>query len=119
MGRKSYQGGCHCGAFKFEFESEPITLACRCNCSICVRKNALMSDAYLPPEAFGVLEGREALTRYQFGDHLVNHYFCGTCGIYTCHAAVAKPDHLRINLGCVENLDARRLPVRELDGRSF
>jgi len=119
MVRRTYRGGCHCGAFRFEVECEPIDSACRCNCSICIRRNALMSDHYFPPEAFRALDGLETLTCYRFGDRLVDHYFCGTCGIYTHHAATAKPDHLRINLGCVDELNARSLPVREIDGRSF
>lgn len=116
---KEYSGRCHCGAVSFRFRSEPIVRGCRCNCSICRRKGAVMSDHYVAPRDMLALEGRDSLRRYQFGDQLVNHYFCGRCGIHPFHEPVERPGHLRINLGCVEGLDVPGLEIRHIDGRSF
>ena len=116
---RTYAGSCHCGAVRFRFRSEAITTGRRCNCSICVRKGAVMSARYYPPEDFESVEGLEALTRYQFGDHDVNHYFCATCGIYPFHDGPAKPGHYRVNLGCVEGLDPFALAIDVIDGRSY
>ena len=78
-----------------------------------------MSSRYFAPEEFDELVGLEALRVYRFGDQLVNHYFCGVCGIYPFHDATTKPGHYRINLGCVEDVDPLSLPLQLLDGRSF
>ncbi|TGO77074.1 hypothetical protein BELL_0124g00120 [Botrytis elliptica] len=35
---KTYNGNCHCGAFKFTIKMPEITTATQCNCSICFKK---------------------------------------------------------------------------------
>jgi hypothetical protein len=115
----TYLGHCHCGAVRFWFRSEGITTARRCNCSLCIRKGAVMSARYIPPEDFEELVGLEGVRVYQFGDHEVSHYFCPTCGIYPFHEGTAKPGHYRVNLGCIDDLDVLALPVEIIDGRSF
>lgn len=116
---KRYRGRCHCGAVQWAVRSEELVKGIRCNCSICVRRGALMSPRYYPPEAFESLTGREALTLYRFGDQMVNHWFCRTCGIFPFADAVAKPGHFRLNLGCLEDFDPQALQVELIDGRSF
>lgn len=116
---QTYRASCHCGRVAMQFRSPEITSGKRCNCSLCTRRGALMSVAYYAPDAFLSLSGLEALTRYQFGDHQVNHYFCATCGIYTFHEAADTPGHLRVNLGCVDGIDPMALPYELVDGRSF
>jgi hypothetical protein len=116
---RTYRGSCHCGAVRFAFASEPITRGVRCNCSICVRKGAVMSVRYVPRADFSVLEGLDALACYRWGDRVVNHYFCRTCGIYPFHDVEGRPPAYRINLGCVEGLDVLALPFDVLDGRSL
>src|SRR5262252_3187081 len=69
----TYEGHCHCGAVNFRFRSEPITEGRRCNCSICIRKGAVVSARYYQPEEFELLQGRESLSIYKFGDCIVNH----------------------------------------------
>jgi hypothetical protein len=114
----SYRGSCHCGALRFTLACDPIVDGLRCNCSFCVRKGAVMSTRYFSPEEISV-EGLASLVRYEFGDRMVNHWFCPTCGIYTFHDAVAKPGHYRINLGCLDDVDPLALPCKLVDGRSF
>jgi len=114
----TWRGSCHCGAVRFSFRSGPITRGVRCNCSICTRKGAVMSTEYFPPEVF-TLEGQQALSVYRWGDLLVNHWFCRTCGVYPFHDVTTKPGHYRVNLGCVEGVDPLSLEISVLDGRSF
>jgi hypothetical protein len=116
---RTYSGHCHCGAVRFRFRSEELTEGRRCNCSICIRRGAVMSARYVPPDDFEELVGLEALCVYQFGDHDVSHYFCKTCGIYPFHDGTAKPGHYRVNLGCIDGVDVLALPVVIIDGRSF
>ena len=117
MTLRTYHGSCHCGAVKFHFESEPITKGCRCNCSICRRRGAVMSDDYVAPERF-TLERRDTLAAYQWGDHMMNHYFCTTCGISPFSDVIAD-GRCRVNLGCVDDIDPLTLEIRSIDGRSF
>ena len=114
-----YEGGCHCGAVRFRFRSEEITRGIRCNCSICIRRGAVMSVPYVSPDDIELLEGREALALYRFGDRLVNHHFCRTCGIHPFGEAVERPGWLRFNLGCVEGLDPLALEIKLIDGRAY
>ncbi len=78
-----------------------------------------MSIHYLPPESFSRLEGLENLTVYNWGDDMVNSFFCKTCGIYTFHEAKAKPGNYRINLGCVAGIDPLALEIDLIDGKNF
>ena len=124
---RTYHASCHCGSVRLQFKSEEITRGLRCNCSICTRKGIVMSPAYYRPEDV-LLEGESFLTRYQFGDRDVNHYFCRTCGICTFNQVAkippdyrgpAKPGYYRVNLGCVQELDVFALDIEIIDGRSF
>jgi Uncharacterized conserved protein len=118
-----YEGRCHCGAVRFRFRSEDIGRGYRCNCSICVRRGAVVS-AYVPPSDIELLEGKDALEVYRFGDLTMNHYFCRTCGIYPFSEIIRKPGQprggfLRFNLGCIEGMDPLALEVQLLDGRAL
>ncbi len=113
---RTYSGRCHCGAVRFRFSSDEIVRAKRCNCSICVRRGSVISETWLPLEE---LTGRESLVLYQWGDHMVNFWFCRTCGISPFSEISAQPGQCRINLGCVEGIDPLALPVEIIDGRSL
>jgi hypothetical protein len=115
----TYRGSCHCGAITFRLRSDAITTGVRCNCSMCARKGAVMSSRYFSPEEFEALDGIESLAVYRWGDRMVNHYFCRTCGVYPFHDATTKPGHYRINLGCVDGLDPLTLAIELIDGKSF
>jgi hypothetical protein len=117
--RRTYLGRCHCGAVRFQFQSEPITEGRRCNCSLCIRRGAVMSPTYYGADDFVLTDGRDALRVYNFGDLMMNHYFCATCGIFPFSSVIEEPVRYRVNLGCVDDLDPLALPIEVLDGRSF
>lgn len=77
-----------------------------------------MSTHYYAPGDISV-QGLDSLKVYRFGDRVVNHYFCGECGVYPFHDASVKQGHLRVNLGCVEGLDPLALDITLIDGKSF
>ncbi len=127
MSAKIYDAKCHCGTVRFRLTSEEIMTGRRCNCSICIRKGAVMSSTYFRPSQVEV-EGSENLTVYQFGDKDMKHTFCRTCGVspFSTVASVppdyegaAKPGDYRVNLGCLDDLDALSLDVDVIDGRSL
>ncbi len=81
-----------------------------CDCSICRRKNALMVKVH--ESAFELLAGEGALSEYQFHTHIARHFFCRTCGIYPFHRKRVTPDHLGVNVFCLEDFDPAGIPVR-------
>jgi len=110
-------GSCHCGAIKFEVTA-PIEPATRCNCSLCRRKGALMSPLFAT-DALRIMQGREHLTTYQFNTRVARHYFCNVCGIYPFHQTRRDANLWRVNLGCLDGVDAYALESGINDGASL
>ena len=113
---KSYKGSCHCGAVTFEVQGT-LSPALRCNCSLCRRKGAVM--AAVNPEHFKLLSGEGSLSLYEFNTRTAKHYFCKVCGIYTFHRPRTNPNIYRVNVGCLEGVDAFSLKVGLNDGASL
>jgi len=113
-----YTGSCHCGQVKFEAEGE-LSGAVACNCSICVRKAALMW--FVPRANLRLLTPEEAMTRYTFNKHLIQHCFCKTCGIHPFGEGVAPngQEMAAINIRCLEGVDIDAIPVKHFDGRAL
>lgn len=78
-----------------------------------------MSTQYYPRSEFEEFVGLETLGNYMYGDLMVHNFFCKTCGVYPFHDTTVKPEHYRVNLGCIDDLDIFSLPVRVIDGKSF
>ena len=112
----TYHGSCHCGAIAYHVTAPEISAGLRCNCSICIRKGALMTEFTVAPDQiqFQIAEG--ALSTYQFATQVAKHHFFNRCGIYTHHESRVKPGHIRLNIGCIEGLDATALPATLYDG---
>jgi hypothetical protein len=108
-----HKGSCHCGAVQFEVEGE-LDAGFICDCSLCRRKNAIM--VRLPKEQFRLLKGEGDLTMYQWNTKIAKHYFCKHCGIYTHHQPRTAPDMMGVNLGCIDEIDARALPIKVGEG---
>jgi len=114
--RQTYFGSCHCGAVRFEIDTDFPELT-MCDCSICRRKNALMVK--VSESGFRLLAGQESLTEYQFHTKTARHYFCKVCGIYPFHRKRVTPDHLGVNVFCLDNFDPAGIPVRQAVGASM
>ena len=110
-----YHAACHCKTVRFTLKlTDGLRTARRCNCSFCSMRGAVALSANL--ENIEVLEGREALTLYQFNTGEAKHYFCSRCGIYTFHQRRSAPDQYGINAACIENMspfDFEKVPVME------
>lgn len=119
MESNEYKGSCHCGAVRFAFRSPPIEAGLRCNCSICLRKGAAMTVFAIDPAHMHIAAAPGALGEYRFNTGTAKHYFCMHCGIYTFHLTRKKPGWYRANLGCIEGLDALRLPIEVVDNRDW
>jgi CRISPR-associated protein Cas8b1/Cst1 subtype I-B len=108
-----HQGACHCKAVAFEFDAD-IESGVQCDCSMCKRRNAVMLR--LPQEKFRLLKGADALSLYQWNTRVAKHYFCKHCGIYTHHQMRSRPELFGVNLGCVDDVDTRKVLVTWAEG---
>lgn len=111
--RETCSGSCHCGAIRFEIVTDFPELT-TCDCSICRRKNALMVKVH--ENEFRLLSGEESLSAYRFHTLTATHYFCNTCGIYPFHRKRVTPEHLGINVFCLDDFDPSGIPVRATVG---
>ena len=60
--------------------------------------------AAVPLAGLRIVQGKSALSLYQFNTATAEHYFCRHCGIYTHHKRRADPSQCGINLGCIEGV---------------
>ena len=63
-----------------------------------------------------ILQGKDALTLYQFNTGEARHYFCAKCGIYTFHQRRSSPSQYGVNVACIEGIspfDFDVVPVNE------
>jgi hypothetical protein len=119
METKTYEGGCHCGAVTYEVSIEPPAKAFACNCSICSRAGWLL--AFAPETAFRLTAGADSLVDYQFGKKKLHHPFCKTCGVrsFSRGADESGKRSIAVNLRCLKDLDATKLPVETFDGAAI
>jgi hypothetical protein len=113
---QTYRGRCHCGAVEFEIETDFPELT-TCDCSICRRKTALMVKVH--ESRFRLLSGEDSLTAYRFHTMTASHFFCRKCGIYPFHRKRVTPDHLGVNVFCLDDFDPAGIPVRPTAGASM
>ncbi|BAO92099.1 GFA family protein [Caballeronia cordobensis] len=116
MNPTTLKGACHCGTVTFEADT-PAEPAKRCNCSLCRRRGAVMSPPFTR-DRLRILSGEDALVLYQFNTRVAKHFFCKHCGIYTFHQTRSNPQEWRVNLGCIEGVNAYALASAVADGAS-
>jgi hypothetical protein len=120
--KKTYEGGCHCGAIRYEADLDLSEGTFRCNCSICTKTRNWLT--MVKPEGFRLLSGEGDLTDYQFGAKNIHHLFCGHCGIHSFGWGNI-PDLggkvYAVNVNCLDDVDDAELaaaPVTYVDGRN-
>lgn len=113
---KWHEGSCHCQAVRFRIATDFQELT-TCDCSICRRKNALMVKVH--ESDFELISGEEQLAEYRFHTMTARHFFCRTCGIYPFHRKRVTPDHVGVNVFCLEDFDPAGIPVRATVGRGM
>ena len=88
-----------------------------CNCSICSKKGFL--HLIVPPEAFELLSGKDALTTYRFNTGVAQHTFCATCGVHPFYIPRSDPDKIDVNVRCLDDVDVASLAISRFDGRHW
>ena len=96
---------CHCGAVELALELDnKLTNVRRCDCSLCSRKGYVMASVVVGK--LTVVKGEDALSLYQFGTKVAEHYFCRHCGIHTHHKRRSNPNEYGVNIACIEGVNA-------------
>ena len=120
--KKTYQGSCHCRLVRFEADMDLSKGTGKCNCSICSKSRFWSS--MVKPDCFRLLEGKQALSDYQFNSKSTHHHFCKICGIKPFIEGYVEQiggAFYSINLACLDNISAgelAELPVSFADGRN-
>lgn len=115
-GGAAYDGGCHCGAVRFRVVVTEYT-AVDCNCSMCRRKGFL--HLIVPPERFTLLSGADALSTYRFNTGVAKHTFCRVCGIHPFYTPRSHPDHVDVNVRCLDGDVIGQFTVTPFDGANW
>jgi hypothetical protein len=120
--KKTYHGGCHCGAVRFECELDLAEITSKCNCSICTKTR--FWKAIARADAFRLVRGEDALTDYQFGHNAIHHFFCSHCGVKPFGSGEMEELGGRfyaVNVACLDDATEEELaeaPVAYEDGRN-
>ena len=109
-------GGCHCGRVRFRVTAD-LARVTDCNCSICTKKGFL--HLIVPPEAFELLSGADALTTYTFNTGTAKHTFCAGCGIHPFYVPRSDPDKIDVNVRCLDGVDLAAIKPLPFDGRHW
>lgn len=119
--KKTYTGGCHCGAVRFEADIDLSLGTMRCNCSICTKTR--FWPAAVAPESFRLLAGEEELTEYLFHTRTNQHFFCRHCGVRSFGLGQLPDSGERIygvNVTCLDDVAPEELinsPITYADGK--
>ena len=73
----------------------------------------------VPPERFRLLAGAGDLALYQFGTRTGKHQFCRHCGVSGFYVPRSHPDHIDVNVRCLDGVDVRALAPTRFDGRNW
>jgi hypothetical protein len=119
--KKTYVGGCHCGAVRFEADIDLGQGTYRCNCSICTKTR--FWPAIVTPDSFRLVSGQSDLTEYLFNTRQNRHYFCRHCGVRSFgigHLPATGGEIYGVSVNCLENVEPQELidaPITYVDGR--
>lgn len=109
-------GGCHCAAVRFQVVVR-VYEALVCSCSICHMKGLV--HLIVPPEDFRLLSGADALTAYRFHTQTAAHTFCAHCGVQAFYTPRSHPEHVDVNVRCLDGDVEERFVLTDFDGAAW
>lgn len=120
--KRTYTGGCHCGAVRFEADVDLNAGTFKCNCSICTKVRNWLT--MVKPESFRLLTDEAELSDYQFGARNIHHLFCRHCGVHSFgwgNLSDLGGKIYAVNVNCLDDAEPAELvkaPVTYVDGRN-
>jgi hypothetical protein len=119
--RKTYSGGCHCGAVRFEADLDIAAGTGKCNCTICTKMR--LWSVEVRPDAFRLLSGEAEMTDYRGRSDVAHHLFCRHCGVrpfeWVDVPNMTGSRYYNVNVACLDGVDIDELmaaPVTYYDG---
>jgi hypothetical protein len=118
MGKRTYTGGCHCGAVRFEVELDLAEGASRCNCAMCTKLSC--ANVQVKPDQFRLVAGEDSLTLYQRAASPMKYPFCKQCGVHSFGSGDIPElggEFVTIHVNALDDIDLATLSYRYWDGR--
>lgn len=115
-GRRTYQGGCQCGAVRWEAELDLAAGTSMCNCTMCSKTG--WWGAGLKPEEFRLLTGEDQLLTI-WSKPQGNHLLCRKCGVRSFgHGDIPEigGEYVGLNVRCIEGVNLNGVSVAYIDG---
>jgi hypothetical protein len=84
---------------------------------MCGKAGTLLT--FVPTESFRLLSGEAVLREYKFNHLVIQHLFCGNCGIKSFARGKGRDggDQIAINARCLDHVDLDQLNVQKFDGK--
>ncbi len=103
-------GSCLCGGVKYE-ATGPLVAMARCHCVQCRKASGaeFATNGSVASDGFRIVAGRELLARWESSPGQFR-VFCGRCGSPLFKEDKARPDHVRLRLGCLDS-DQEQTPL--------
>lgn len=114
---ETYYGGCHCQKVRYKITAS-LEEVIECDCSICLKKGLL--HLIVKASDFQLIQGKEALTVYEFNTKTAKHYFCSICGISSYYIPRSHPQDYSINARCLDQFpDIPGLTIKSFSGKNW
>ena len=78
-----------------------------------------MLHLIVPPERFELLRGADALSSYTFNTGVAKHRFCRICGMHPFYTPRSHPDHVDVNIRCLDGDAISKFTVTHFDGKNW
>ena len=97
------RGSCYCGSFQYELTA-PFDAQLLCHCSDCRYSSggAPNTVGLTKRENFKIREG--SLNSFVKNDNTPRRYFCPICGTHIYAESPARPDHLVLKIGTLDDI---------------
>lgn len=115
---RAHTGSCVCGAVRFEVEVDLSAGVTRCNCTFCTKLHA--SGVTVKPDAFRLVQGGDALTRYAHTPGAPERAFCKRCGTHLFGDGDIPQlggAFVSINVQTLDGVELSEIPLAYWDGR--
>lgn len=104
---KLYHAACKCGSVRYLARVDKST-AMRCICGVCRTRGVEgLQIAYIPRDAFSLMNGADRLTEHMKDARTPHHFFCRTCGepSFGFTTSPNGAETVTVNIACLERGD--------------